>query len=112
MADRPCHDVPWELSVLVRTQVVALACTNPTEHGKAWQRWSAEKLAAVAIEQRIGPALSASTSRRWLREDRIKPWRYQTWQKSADPQFVQKAGPVLDLYEQSPELAQRGQAVW
>lgn len=112
VADRPRRGAPREFPALVRTQVVALACTKPTAHGKVWRRWSGEKLAAVAIEQGIVPAISASTIRRWLREDRIKPWRYHTWQKSADPQFVQKAGPVLDLYEQAPELAQQGEAVW
>jgi hypothetical protein len=46
-----------------------------------------------------------------LREDQIKPWRYHSWQKSTDPPCVEKAGPVLELYEQAPALAQQGEAV-
>jgi hypothetical protein len=112
VADRPRRGAPRELPALVRTQVVALACTKPTAPGKVGRRWSGETLAAVAIAQGSVPAMSASTIRRWLRADRIKPWRDQTWQKAADPQFVQQAGPVLDLYDQAPELAQQGAAVW
>jgi hypothetical protein len=32
---------------------VALACTNPAEHGKVWKGWSGEKLAQVAVEKKI-----------------------------------------------------------
>ena len=112
VADRPRGGAPRELPALVRTQVVALACTKPTAHGKVWRRWSGEKRAAVAIEPGSVPAISARSSRRWRREERIKPWRDQTWQQSADPPLVQKAGPGLDLDEQAPELAQPGEAVW
>jgi transposase len=81
------------------------------EHGKPWQRWSAEKLALVAVEKGIEEFISASTVRRWLREDKLKPWQYHLWQKSSDPMFVEKAIPVLDLYENASELAQQGEAV-
>jgi hypothetical protein len=74
-------------------------------------RWSGEKLAAVAMEQGIVPAISPSTIRRWWREDQIKPWRYHSWQKSTDPQFVEKAGPVLERSAQAQELAQQGAAI-
>src|SRR5262249_12271466 len=95
----------------VRAQIVGLACTKPKDHGKVWQRWSGEKLAQVAMEKGLVAAISPSTIRRWLRQDHIKPWRYHSWQKSSDPQFVEKAGPVLELYEQAPTLAQQAEAV-
>jgi len=112
LASRPRPGAPRAFPAVVRAHVVALACTKPKDHGKVWKRWSGEKLAQVAIEQGLVPAISPSTIRRWLREDQIKPWRYHSWQKSTDPQFVEKAGPVLDLYEQAPALAQQGEAVW
>ena len=56
-------------------------------------------------------SISAGTIRRWLSQDKIKPWRYHSWQKSTDPCFVEKAGPVLDLYETAQELSQQGHAV-
>lgn len=102
---------PRKFSPVVRTQIIALACSAPQEHGHVWQRWSGEKLRHVAIEKKIVAAISASTIRRWLREDKIKPWRYHTWQKSTDPQFVEKAAPVLDLYEKAEELADQGEVI-
>jgi len=112
VAERPRRGAPRELPALGRTHVVALACTKPTAPGQVWRRWSGEPLAAVALEPGIVPAMSASTLRRWRREERIKPGRDHTWQQSADPPLVQNAGPGLDLYEQAPELAQQGEAVW
>ena len=89
---------------LHRAQVVALACSAPRQYGKPWQRWSGEKLAQVAVEQQIVAGIAPGTIRTWLRADRIKPWRYHSWQHSTDPQFVEKALPVLELYTQAPML--------
>lgn len=102
---------PRQFCPLVRTQIVAVACTNPAEHGKPWKRWSGEKLAEVAVEKGIVDSISPGTIRRWLREDKLKPWRYHSWQKSTDPQFIHKAVPVLDLYENAQGLAQQGELV-
>lgn len=96
---------------LQRAQIIALACSCPRDHGKAWMCWSGEKLAQVAIEQKIVTSISHGTIRAWLRADKIKPWRYHSWQHSRDPQFVEKAAPVLDLYEQAQELAVQGEIV-
>ena len=42
---------------------------------------------------------SASTIARWLREDALKPWQHRSWIFLTDPAFLEKAGPVLDLYQ-------------
>ncbi len=42
---------------------------------------------------------SASTIARWLREDALKPWQHRSWIFPTDPAFLEKAGPVLDLYQ-------------
>jgi hypothetical protein len=55
--------------------------------------------------------ISPGTIRAWLRQDKIKPWRYYSWQRSTDPQLVDKAAPVLDLYQHAQEWAARGEAV-
>jgi transposase len=97
-------------SALVRAQIVALACSRPADHGKVWKRWSGEKLAQVAVEEGIVKAISGGTVRRWLKQDKIKPWRYHPWQHSSDPRFVERAIPVLDLYERAPDLEKQGEA--
>ena len=108
------HDAPRAgtrrtFTPLQRARVVALACSAPRQYGKPWHRWSGEKLARVAIEQQIVDSIAPSTIRIWLRQDKIKPWRYHSWQHSTDPQFVEKAVPVLDLYEHAPSLQTQGE---
>jgi len=102
---------PRRYPALVRAQITALACRRPKELGKVWQRWSGEKLAQVAVEEKIVDAISPASIRRWLRADKIKPWNYHNWQKSKDPQFVEKAIAVLDLYENANKLAKQDEAV-
>ncbi len=44
-----------------------------------------------------GP-VSASTVRRWLTDDALKPWQHRSWISIRDPDFAVKAARVLDLY--------------
>ena len=53
--------------------------------------------------------IAPGTIRTWLRADKIKPWRYHSWQHSTDPQFIEKATPVLDLYAQASALQAQGE---
>jgi transposase len=108
LQDAPRAGTRRTFAPLQRTRVVALACSAPRQYGKPWQRWSGEKLARVASEQQIVERIAPSTIRTWLRQDKIKPWRYHSWQHSTDPQFVEKAVPVLDLYEHAPRLQAHG----
>jgi hypothetical protein len=72
-------------------------------------RWSGEKLAQGAVEQQRVEAISPGTTRRWLRADTIRPWREHSWQHSTDPQFVEKAPPVLELDAQAQPLQAQGE---
>jgi transposase len=109
LCDAPRAGTRCTFTPLQRAQVVALACSAPRQYDKPWQRWSGEKLAQVAVEQQIVASIAPGTIRRWLRADKIKPWRYHSWQHSTDPQFVEKAVPVLDLYAQAPALQTQGE---
>jgi len=109
LSDAPRAGTPRTFTSLQRVQVVALACSPPRQYDKPWQRWSGEKLAQGAVERQIVESIAPSTIRTWLRRDKIKPWRYHSWQRSTDPQFVEKATPVLDLYAQAPALQAQGE---
>jgi hypothetical protein len=100
---------PRRYPATLRAQVTALACSRPKDHGKPWQRWSSGKLLQVIREEGVSDCLSQGSIIRWLRQERIKPWRYHMWQKPTDPKFLEKATPVLDLYEQSARLAKEGE---
>lgn len=79
-------------------QVKALACTPAAEAAVPIARWSCPELARQAVTGGICASLSASTVRRWLSEDAIKPWQHQSWIFIRDPNFAAKAARVLDLY--------------
>jgi transposase len=98
LADRKRTGRPPAFSPLQAAQVKALACQLPAETGVPLSRWSAPDLAREAIERGIAAFVSASTVRRWLAQDALKPWQYRSWIFITDPDFQAKAQRVLDLY--------------
>ena len=54
-----------------------------------------------AITDGICGSISPATIRRWLSEDALKPWQYQSWIFITDPDFAVKAQRVLDLYDRT-----------
>jgi hypothetical protein len=80
-----------------RAEVIALACALPAESGVPLSKWSGPDLARE-LAARCHIAVSASTIRRWLARDALKPWQHRSWISVRDPQFAVKAARVLDLY--------------
>lgn len=83
----------------VVVQIKALACQLPLDNGMPLSRLSSNDIAAEAANRGIVAQISGSTVWRWLDQDAIKPWQYRSWIFPRDPQFEQKAGLVLDLYQ-------------
>jgi transposase len=79
-------------------QVKAIACELPRTQGVPLSRFSRAELHRLVIERGISET-SASTIARWLAEDALKPWQHRSWVFPTDPDFLEKAGPVLDLYQ-------------
>ena len=77
--------------------VKALACERVAETGEPISRQSLGDLTRRA-QKALGKAISRSTLSRILDEDAIKPWQYKYWIFPRDPKFMEKAGPILDLY--------------
>ncbi len=74
-------------------------------------RWSYAEIARRLVALQVVDSIAASTVARWLAAEKLKPWRYHTWQRILDPQaFLERARPVLRLYEQAQALLQEG--VW
>ena len=76
----------------------AIACELPSAEGVPLSRFSRAELHRLVVERGISDA-SASTIARWLREDALKPWQHRSWVFPTDPAFLERAGPVLDLYQ-------------
>ena len=98
---------PW----LTPPGAVARPCFPPLEHAvvkatacelvaQTKQPLSRQSLADVTnrARQALGKPISRSTVWRILDSDAIKPWQYKYWIFPRDPHFVEKAGPILDLY--------------
>jgi hypothetical protein len=77
--------------------VKALACERVAETGEPISRQSLGDLTRRA-QKALGKVISRSTLSRILDKDAIKPWQYKYWIFPRDPQFMEKAGPILDLY--------------
>jgi len=76
-----------------------MACEPPVERDVPLSRWSSAELAAQAVTEGLVEAVSASTVRRWLHEDAIKPWQHRSWIFLRDPDFAVKAALVFELYQ-------------
>jgi hypothetical protein len=78
--------------------VKAIACELPRDQGVPLSRFSRSELHRFVVERGVSEA-SALTIGRWLAEDAIKPWQQRSWIFPRDPDFLEKAGRVLDLYQ-------------
>jgi len=98
LADRPRAGRPRRISALERAEVCALACQLPAATGVPLAHWTCPELAGELQARGLVEAISASSVRRILAENPIKPWQYQSWIFIRDPDFAAKATTVLDLY--------------
>jgi transposase len=99
LGDRKRSGRPRSFPAQVVAEVKAMACEPPQVRAVPLSRWSSAELAAQAMVEGLAVRVSASTVRRWLAEDAIKPWQYRSWIFPRDPNFAVKAARVLDLYE-------------
>ncbi|MFI7209573.1 IS630 family transposase [Micromonospora aurantiaca (nom. illeg.)] len=98
LADRQRCGRPARFNPVQIAEVKALACQLPAETEVPLSRWSCPDLAREAVTRGLVPAISASTIRRILAADTLKPWQHQSWIFIRDPHFATKATRVLDLY--------------
>lgn len=99
LRDRPRAGCPPVFSPEVVVAIKALACELPATSGVPLSRWHASDLARAAIERGIVASTSETTVWRWLSADAIRPWQDRSWVFPRDPDFADKAGRVLDLYQ-------------
>ncbi len=95
----------------IRAEASALACSLRQAQAVCLSRWSLGAIAERLVVSKRVTGIAPSTLCRWFAADRLKPWRYHYWQHILDPQgFLERARPVLQLYEQAQALLQAG--VW
>ena len=62
-------------------------------------RLSVSEIQREVITQGLVAEISGTTVWRWLSADALRPWRHRRWIFPRDPNFAEKAGRILDLYE-------------
>jgi hypothetical protein len=80
-------------------EVKALACQLPCKRNIPFSRLSNADIAREGVDSGIVASISGATVWRWLSADAIKPWQYRSWIFPRDPNFAEKAGRILDLYQ-------------
>lgn len=83
----------------VVVSVKALACQMPHDTGLPLCRFHVPDIQREIVRRGIVASIGQTTIWRWLSEDALRPWRYRSWIFPRDPNFAEKAGRVLDLYE-------------
>ncbi|MFI8006222.1 IS630 family transposase [Streptomyces sp. NPDC086010] len=109
LSDRERSGRPPTFTPLQVAEAKALACRLPAETGTPLARWSCPELARELAARGITGTVSASTVRRWIKNDALKPWQYRSWIFITDPEFRPKAERVLDLYARTWQGVQLGE---
>lgn len=99
LEDQPRTGRPRIYTIQDHTQIKALACEFPAQREQPLSRYSTSDLVRLIQDEKNIGRMSGSTIWRILAHDAIKPWRFRLWIFPRDPQFLDKAGPILDLYQ-------------
>ena len=83
----------------VVVSIKAFACELPAELVLPLSRLSMADIRDETIRRGLVASVGNTTLWRWLSGDAIRPWFHRTWIFPRDPQFAEKAGRILDLYE-------------
>ncbi|MEV7782040.1 helix-turn-helix domain-containing protein [Kitasatospora sp. NPDC088351] len=79
LEDRQRCGRPASFTPLQAAEVRAPTCRLPAESEVPLSRWSCPELAREAARRGIAPFMSASTVRRRLAQDALKPWQHRSW---------------------------------
>ena len=87
---------PPSVPLLVRLEVVKLACDRPDKK-RFRDVWTLASL-QEAVEEKTGFLLSKTELRRVLRAEAIRPHRVRMWVHSPDPDFRPKVRAICNVY--------------
>jgi hypothetical protein len=104
MAWKACKSAPGEADRLafppeVVVEIKAFACELPAELDLPLSRLSMADIRNETLRRGLVASIGRTTIWRWLSEDAIRPWYHRSWIFPRDPEFAEKAGRILDLYE-------------
>lgn len=95
--DDPRPGQPIQIDDRIKSQIVALVCSDPPE---AFDRWTLELIQDQVIKTNIVTQISKEKIRIILQEHDLKPWRYDMWCiPELNDEFIERMEDVLDIYE-------------
>ena len=103
LQDLPRSGRPAEITPLERHQVIATACSSPTDFGFQRVLWDHATLAATVMSAGLVRSISSRTVGRILEDAEIKPHRVKMWCHSDDPAYQEKMREIVDLYIHLPK---------
>ena len=98
LEDLPRSGRPVTYGPPEQAQVTAIVCETLWKRDLPLSRLSTADLLRVVNQADNLADLSQSSLSRFLRQDALKPWQYRYWLFPRDPDFINKACVVLDLY--------------
>ena len=84
----------------IARELPALSCRGTTlSRDVPLSRFSILEIRRTVLAERVVESVGVSTIWRWLDQDALRPWRHHPWIFPRDPDYAEKAGRVLDLYQ-------------
>jgi transposase len=95
--DDPRPGAPPDFDDRVKSQIVAMVCSDPPE---GFDRWTLRLIQEKAIKDSVVESISRETIRVILEEHDLKPWRQRSWcVPDLDDEFIDRMEDVLKVYE-------------
>lgn len=100
--DDPRPGQPIQIDDRIKSQIVALVCSDPPE---AFDRWTLELIQERAVKDKIIENISKEKIRIILQEHDLKPWRYDMWcVPELTEEFINRMENILDIYEKPVDI--------
>ena len=95
--DDPRPGTPAKFDDRIKSQIVALVCSDPPE---GFDRWTLDLIVEKAKKTKIVDDISRSTISIILREHDLKPWQQKSWCiPKIDKNYIDKMEDILEVYE-------------
>lgn len=95
--DDPRPGAPPDFDDRIKSQIVAIVCSDPPE---GFDRWTLRLIKEKAIKDDVVDTISCETIRVILEEHDLKPWRQRSWcVPDLDKEFIERMEDVLAVYE-------------
>jgi len=94
--DDPRPGRPIEIDDRVKSQVVAIVCSEPPE---GFDRWTLELIKEKVEKSKIVESICKESLRLVLKEHDLKPWQQKMWcVPELDEAYIERMEDVLDIY--------------